>query len=56
MTIAVDLGPLALGNADAATSPAGDGAAAGTIAELADLFQSLVDDLAAAARIVHGGC
>ena len=50
MTIAVDLGPLALGNADAATSPAGDGAAAGTIAELADLFQSLVDDLAAAAR------
>jgi len=51
VTIAVDLGLLALGNADAAPSPAGDGAAAGTVAELADLFQSLVDDLAAAASV-----
>jgi flagellar hook-length control protein FliK len=51
VTIAVDLGLLALGNADAAPSSAGDGAAAGTVAELADLFQSLVDDLAAAASV-----
>jgi flagellar hook-length control protein FliK len=47
VNIAVDLGPIAPGNAGAAPSSSGDGAAAVTGAELADLFQSLVDDLAA---------